>query len=104
MTWPCITCHTATHSLRATATAALLRPRRRAMARPHFCSGLFDLEEFLGRLDQQRADRAAAMAFERGGSFPLSALAHAGVESEVRDELSAVGKAGDIANGRDQSI
>src|SRR5437667_8234811 len=44
------------------------------------------------------------MAFERGGSFPLSALAHAGVESEVSDELSAVGKAVDIANGRDQSI
>src|SRR5438034_11469510 len=63
-----------------------------------------DLEEFLGRLDQQGADRAAAMAFERGGSFPLSALAHAGIESQVSDELSAVGKTVDIANGRDQSI
>src|SRR5439155_10264414 len=47
MTWPCITCHTATHSLRATATAALLRPRRRAIARPHFCNGLLIWRSFL---------------------------------------------------------
>src|SRR5439155_16746578 len=99
MTWPCITCHTATHSLRATATAALLRPRAQGNGQAPLLQRVVDLEEFLGRLDQQRADRAAAMAFERGGSFPLSALAHAGVESEVSDELSAVGKAVDIANG-----
>src|SRR5204862_8006693 len=34
-------------SLRASATAALFRPRRAATARPHFCSGLFTSNSFL---------------------------------------------------------
>src|SRR5256885_13049948 len=44
---PIITCQSATQSFRATATAALFRPRRAASASPHFCSGLFTSRSFL---------------------------------------------------------
>ena len=101
MTWPMSTCHTAAASLRATATAALLRPRRAATASPHFCSGCPRPGAFWP-MDEQRPDRSASVPLELAAAFPFAALAHARVESQVGHQFLAVGKAGHIADGRHQ--
>src|SRR5690242_17214875 len=62
------------------------------------------LEQFLARLDEQRAQRSSSMAFKCSAAFEVAALRHAWVESEVGHQLFAVTKAMHITDRRDNSV
>src|SRR5260370_28538142 len=65
---------------------------------------VINLEKFLGRLHQQRADGTTTMTLECAAAFIVTALFHTGIQAEVSGEFSCGGKTLDLADGRNQSV